>query len=116
MRLYICVQPIKNDEPIEQQRIACQDMAIQLGAVIEAEFVDAGVKADAAVRPGLDVMLAYLEQTPIDLAIASRGRYLTKRARYHDLILRIGQLGTTVITGDRQIYLFDARDKTIGPD
>jgi len=61
-------------------------------------------------------MLEYLEQTSMELVIASRGRYLAKRTQCHDFILQIGRLGTTVITGDRQIYLFGPSDRATKPD
>lgn len=93
----------------------CLDLATQLGVEIVSEFVDR-TRADTGMRPGLTSMLAYLKRTPTELVISSRGRYLAKRDQYHNLILQIGRLGTTVITSDRQIYPFGPTDRTAGPD
>ena len=106
----------KRDETIEVQRHACHDLAVQLGVTIVSEFVDAGVRADAETKLALSAMFVYLAKNPMDLVIASRGRYLAKRDQYLKLITQIGHLGSTVITRDRQIYFFDARDRTVRPD
>jgi hypothetical protein len=68
------------------------------------------------MRPGFNAMVVYLEKNFVELVIASRGRYLAKRDQYLRLIAQIGHLGATVITRDRQTYLFDTRDGTVTSD
>jgi len=86
-------------------------LARQLTATIDAEFADNGAAESAADRPGYRAMLDYLAKHPTDLVIMTHGKRLArKKEPYLKLVLQIGNLGTTVITQDKHIYLFGGED------
>jgi site-specific DNA recombinase len=57
---------------IPAQRDACRRKAASLGAVVVEEFVDRGESARSARRPGLQEMLAYVQEERADFVIVHK--------------------------------------------
>ncbi len=54
---------------IPAQRQACQNKAETLGAIVAEEFADPGASGRTADRPGLQAMLAYIQENPVHYVI-----------------------------------------------
>ncbi|HUD11734.1 MAG TPA: recombinase family protein [Candidatus Saccharimonadia bacterium] len=101
---------VKDEEKIKQQRTICQELAAELNAIIDAEFVDNGVPGQAADRPGLRALLSRLDKTHVDCVIMTHGyRLARKMDQYLKLITQIGSFGTTVVTLDKHVYIFGGK-------
>jgi DNA invertase Pin-like site-specific DNA recombinase len=98
---------VKDDEAIRQQRTICQELAAELNATVDGEYIDNGVSGRAADRPGLRALFEYLEKTHVDLVVMTHGyRLVRKMDLYLKLITQIGRFGATVITQDKHVYIF----------
>ncbi len=98
---------VKDDEAIRQQRAICQELAAELKASVESEYIDNGVSGRATDRPGLRAMFEHLQNTHVDCVIMAHGyRLARKMDLYLKLITQIGRFGATVITQDKHVYIF----------
>ena len=98
---------VKDEESIRRQRTICQELAAELNATIDSEFVDNGATGRAADRPELRALLDHLDRTHVDFVIMTHGyRLARKMDLYLKLITQIGSYGATVITQDKHVYIF----------
>src|SRR5262249_53387172 len=82
---------------IPAQREAWRRKAAALGAVIEAEFVDAGESAKTAHRPELQRMLAHVKDNEINYVIVHKiDRLARNRADDVEITLAIRAAGATL--------------------
>ncbi len=89
---------------IPAQREALERKAKDLGAVVVAEFVDAGESAKSADRPNLQRMLAHIEQTKVDYVIVHKvDRLARNRKDDVDINVRIVSAGAKLVSATENI-------------
>ncbi|MGH3904680.1 MAG: recombinase family protein [Pseudonocardiaceae bacterium] len=86
------------------QREAVRRKTESMGAVIVAEFVDAGESAKSADRPGLQRMLRYLAENHVDYVIVHKvDRLARNRVDDVEISLAIKKAGATLVSATENI-------------
>jgi site-specific DNA recombinase len=89
---------------IPAQRIAGQRKAESLGAIVVAEFVDAGESARSAARPELQRMLEYVKANPVDYVIVHKvDRLARNRADDLHISLALQSAGVVLVSCSENI-------------
>ena len=89
---------------IPAQRQALERKAESLGAVIVAEFVDAGESARSADRPDLQRMLTYLQSNQVDYVLVHKlDRLARNRVDDVEITLAIRGAGSTLVSATENI-------------
>jgi site-specific DNA recombinase len=89
---------------IPAQREALRRKAEALGALIVAEFVDAGESAKSADRPDLKRMLAYLAENRIDYVLVHKvDRLARNRVDDVEITMAIKKAGATLVSATENI-------------
>src|SRR5690349_4418127 len=89
---------------IPAQREACKRKTETLGAIVVEEFVDRGESAKTANRPGLQALLARLEQGDITHVICHKvDRLARNRADDVAIVMKIRSHGAQVVSATENI-------------
>lgn len=91
----------RSREQIGRQQQECAAAATRLGAHVVGGFVDVGHPGTQTNRPGLNHLLAYAEENPIDyVAVSSIDRLTRNTGHAAFLLLRLKALGANVLLAD----------------
>lgn len=89
---------------IPAQRDAASKTAHRMGAFVVKEFVDSGRSGTSVNRPGLQRMLEYVEENPVDYVIVHKlDRLARNRADDSGINTRIRQSGVTLVSCSESI-------------
>lgn len=88
-------------DAIESQQQANAAAATRLGIQVVAGFVDVGQSGTRTNRPGLNHLMAHIEDSPVDFVIVNSIDRLARTTKQLDYILqRIKKVGTTALLAD----------------